>query len=644
MPSQNPTTKNDKAGVQGQAGLGGNQMQNVRDNRASGRQVEFDLGSKGASGKASGGKAGGGQSSGKPKANFLVALIPFIALQIVVILLLEGVLFACGLGEEETFKLDKDLGFVHMPNKRITWRSEGFAQSYFDANGMREPGVTIAKPANTYRVAFLGDSLTESLQVPLNESFSYLLEQQLNQDLKKQNTGLRSAEVVELKKAIGNKNIQVLNFGVSGYATVQEYLLLKKKVLAFQPDLVILCYDTRDMFENWSPPDQVLTNVRPLAIKLDGQKLAVSSNSVTTWMNTPRARFLRQIEWIRQNSRIWGLISAWDLEMSMHNAPYKVITGFITDPKKSFKDAFKACKDYLAQVQNAVQVGKKSLGQAGAPQTKEATAPADKEANLFQTSSNSQLREAASELEKQDQANSAKLASQAAKPATASATGGASTPGTTSTGTTPTTGSPTTQSSGQSAATSNKQNNGSNRYGTLVAGTLEALFQEMDKECRAHSAKFAVVLMPSRAALVESSGMETSFFDIDFNQEISMIDKMCKQSNIPVLNTMITAEMLPQDQRAPLFYTAHLTPVGQKFVAEDMQPFVAALISGKFEAPVGGMSAELDKLNKARLDKALWMSGVISLHESAHGAMSMPEPMPARGIMPIKKKGSERNP
>ena len=603
MPSQNPTTKNDKAGSQGQVGLGG-------------RQVEFDLG-----GKASGGKSSAGKSSaGKPKTNFFLAIVLFIALQIVVILLLEGVLFACGLGEEETFKLDKDLGFVHMPNKRITWRSEGFAQSYFDANGMREPGVTIAKPANTYRIAFLGDSLTESLQVPLNESFSYLLEQQLNQDLKNQNTGLGSDRVAELKKAIGNKNIQVLNFGVSGYATVQEYLLLKKKVLEFQPDLVILCYDTRDMFENWSPPDQVLTNVRPLAIKLDGQKLAVSSNSVTTWMNTPRARFLRQIEWIRQNSRIWGLISAWDLEMSMHNAPYKVITGFITDPKKSFKDAFKACKDYLAQAQNTVRIGKSST-QAG-----EASAPADKKPNLFQTASNSQLREAASELAKQDQANSAKLASQAAKPATASVTGSASTPGATSTGSAPTTGTAsttgtaTTQSSGQSAASSttpNKQNNGSNRYGTLVAGTLEALFQEMDKECRAHSAKFAVVLMPSRAALVESSGMETSFFDIDFSQEISMIDKMCKQSNIPVLNTMMTAEMLPQDQRAPLFYTAHLTPVGQKFVAEDMQPFVSALISGKFETTVAGMAAEIDRLNKARVNRTMWMYAPISLHESA---------------------------
>ena len=36
---------------------------------------------------------------------------------------------------------------------------------------MREPNLTIAKPVGTYRIAVLGDSMVEGLQVPIEETF-----------------------------------------------------------------------------------------------------------------------------------------------------------------------------------------------------------------------------------------------------------------------------------------------------------------------------------------------------------------------------------------------------------------------------------------------------------------------------------------
>src|SRR5436309_1535143 len=84
-------------------------------------------------------------------------MLGILACQMVAIFFVEAIFYCSGLGEEEIFHFDPQIGFVHMRNKRVTWRSEGFAQSYLNDDGMREPNLTVAKPANTYRVALLGD-------------------------------------------------------------------------------------------------------------------------------------------------------------------------------------------------------------------------------------------------------------------------------------------------------------------------------------------------------------------------------------------------------------------------------------------------------------------------------------------------------
>lgn len=220
-----------------------------------------------------------------------VALLATIAVyllwQVLALMAVEGLLAVAGLGEEELFRLDRQLGTVHMTNKSITWRKEGYAHSYLNADGMREPGITIEKPAGVYRIALLGDSQIEAIQVPLEKSYGKLLEKQLTEIL--------------------HRPVEVLNFGVSGYSTVQEYLLMKRNAFKYQPDMVLLGYDGRDMFENWASPDASLSNLRPYALKLPGHSLTIDDSGVKAWMKSPRGKFLTAIEWLRANSRIWGL-------------------------------------------------------------------------------------------------------------------------------------------------------------------------------------------------------------------------------------------------------------------------------------------------------------------------------------------------
>ncbi len=89
------------------------------------------------------------------------------------------------------------------------------------------------KPQGVYRIAVLGDSYAQALQVDVSATFWRILEFEL------QRCGYG-----------GGRQIEVLNFGVSGYSTAQEFITLRERVKHYQPDLVLLAFlsgnDVRD--------------------------------------------------------------------------------------------------------------------------------------------------------------------------------------------------------------------------------------------------------------------------------------------------------------------------------------------------------------------------------------------------------------
>jgi len=152
-----------------------------------------------------------------------------------------------GVSNPNFYGPDPERGWVLIPGTTGLWTKEGRAQIRINASGMRGPDVAAKKPPDTFRIAVLGDSCVEALQVPEEQTFAKLLEREL-------------AACPAVAAAYGH--VESLNFGVSGYGTAQELLALRTQVAPFEPDLVLLAfYAGNDVRNNEKTLDQ--EEVRP---------------------------------------------------------------------------------------------------------------------------------------------------------------------------------------------------------------------------------------------------------------------------------------------------------------------------------------------------------------------------------------------
>ena len=103
--------------------------------------------------------------------------------------------------------------------------SEGAAQVKINSRGLRDREHALAKPAGVYRIAVLGDSYAEAMQVGVEETFWWRLAQRLER------CGFQSG-----------KRIEAVNFGVSGYGTAQALLALRHRAWEYSPDMVLLAF------------------------------------------------------------------------------------------------------------------------------------------------------------------------------------------------------------------------------------------------------------------------------------------------------------------------------------------------------------------------------------------------------------------
>jgi len=128
---------------------------------------------------------------------------------------------------------DPQIGLSLIPNRHLI-HSRGCFQGEVSINrwGMRDRDRTLEKPPGEFRIAMIGDSGVEAVQVKPEEVVNIRMEKLLHDK--------------------GYRNAEVLSFGVEGIGTTQELLLYEQKVRQFHPDLVLVMFTDNDIFNNSS--------------------------------------------------------------------------------------------------------------------------------------------------------------------------------------------------------------------------------------------------------------------------------------------------------------------------------------------------------------------------------------------------------
>jgi hypothetical protein len=135
---------------------------------------------------------------------------------------------------------DDERGWVLRPGARGRFTAEGGSFVAINQDGRRDKDFARTRPAGVLRIAVLGDSYTEALEVPLEQTFPAVLEASLN----------RSA-------ATRRRRVEVLNFGIRGYGTAQELLTLRCCVWDYSPDVVLVAfYAENDVIDNSATLDR----------------------------------------------------------------------------------------------------------------------------------------------------------------------------------------------------------------------------------------------------------------------------------------------------------------------------------------------------------------------------------------------------
>lgn len=231
-----------------------------------------------------------------------------LILPMVAIAGLEAYFNLTGVGLEEFLQPDTAMGCRHLADKRVVWRLEGFSDEKLSSAGLRDVEHTLAKTPGVTRIALLGDSATEALQVRLDRTYARLLEKQL--------------------KALG-ANVEVINFGCSSYSTGQEYLQLKNEVAQYKPDITIVMYNRGDNLENVRDPMSLKVEPRPY-FYLDPATGALTQDSLILERNKDALTPNAVQSFLSKNSRIYGVFSQTNLALSINEALYHKIKSVVS--------------------------------------------------------------------------------------------------------------------------------------------------------------------------------------------------------------------------------------------------------------------------------------------------------------------------
>jgi hypothetical protein len=168
------------------------------------------------------------------------------------------------------YKINQIVGSTLMPNMTARWTGPEFnVEVRTNSEGFRDIDHELEKEEGVFRIVVLGDSFVEGVQVPYKKTFHKILERELNEKL-------------------GTMRFEVINFGVSGYGTTNEYLVLKNYALKYEPDLVMVAFLTGNDLRNNNMELEYDNYYRPFFV-LNGSEISL------TYYNPPPVNYKQNI-------------------------------------------------------------------------------------------------------------------------------------------------------------------------------------------------------------------------------------------------------------------------------------------------------------------------------------------------------------
>jgi len=215
----------------------------------------------------------------------------------------EVALRAAGFSYPNFWTPDALTGSTLRPGMEGWQRDEGKAYVRISSQGLRDREHAVTKPAGTYRIAVLGDSYAEAMQVEMDRAFWALLPEKL-----------------KACGFAGGKSIETVNFGVSGYGTSHELLTLQSRVWQYQPDMVLLAFFPGNDVRNNS---KALEGEKRAYFSLKDGKLTLDAAFRDDPEFKEKQRITEHRAWL-QDARLYQLlrrVRAGNIAQHFHNAP-----------------------------------------------------------------------------------------------------------------------------------------------------------------------------------------------------------------------------------------------------------------------------------------------------------------------------------
>jgi hypothetical protein len=286
-------------------------------------------------------------------------LLLFIAGLAIALLLAEGALRVFGFSHFNPYIVDQDVGFSLRPNAEGWWRKEGLTYVRINSQGLRDREHTIVKPRDTIRIAVLGDSFAEAFQVPMEKTFWTVMEQKLQECVTSRDM-----------KTTPAMKIEALNFGVSGFSTARELILLRQRVWQYSPDIVLLLVTTRnDIRDNSRALDPYANTGLPYfvyrdgSLKLDDSRIQARNRSFS--FRVQQSLVGRALNQLRTHSRLMGLLDAAREAYAWRNTPKDQHDSYPAEPglddevfrapaNSDWVDAWNVTEKLIVQMRNEV--------------------------------------------------------------------------------------------------------------------------------------------------------------------------------------------------------------------------------------------------------------------------------------------------